>query len=102
MSRSCDQNAKLPQKHMSVNLIILWLTCLFSGYKVPLHTFLALNTYDGSKGPQIAPPSPPQKNNPGNISTFHVRMFHTEDPKQLGVTVQNLDAWETWRPGFVH
>jgi hypothetical protein len=29
-------------------------------------------------------------------------MFHTEDPQILGATIQNLVAWATWQPGFVH
>jgi hypothetical protein len=31
-----------------------------------------------------------------------VSKFHTQDPRILGVTAQNLVATATWRPGFVH
>jgi hypothetical protein len=29
-------------------------------------------------------------------------MFHTEEPKTLGVTLQILAAWEIWCRGFVY
>jgi len=30
------------------------------------------------------------------------RQYHNEDEQILGVTVQNLGAEATWRPGFVY
>jgi hypothetical protein len=34
--------------------------------------------------------------------TRGAQIFHTEDRQLLGVTLQNLVPWATWRLGFMH